>query len=476
MEAGCGGRSLTGMPAHTPLQDQATIRSLQERLRGEVVQPGDDGYDQARRVWNALVDRHPAVIVRPHDVAGVAAAVEFATAHELPLAVRGGGHSPGGYGTVDGGLVVDLSAMRGLDVDPERRVARAEPGMTWGEYNARSHEHGLATPGGDVAAVGIAGSTLGGGMGWLMRKHGMTVDNLLAVDLVTADGRALTASEADEPGLFWALQGGGGNFGIATGFRYRLHPVGTVVGGAIVHPATRAGLRDYAEAVASAPDELTSITFVLRAPPLPFLPAEAHGTPVHLILPCFVGDPDAADQALAPLRTLGGHRAPLADTTGPLPYPRLYDLTAMAAASRPHAIRNAYLRELTDETIDIVLDFVDRSTSPFGLVALRELGGAMARVPVDATAFAHRDKAFYIAADNAWEDDPEPQRHIAWTEDFWRAVAPHTDGAYAGFLGDEGDDRVRSAYPPATYTRLAVVKRAYDPDNLFRLNANVPPA
>jgi FAD/FMN-containing dehydrogenase len=443
-------------------------------LQGEVVRPGDDDYDRARRVWNARVDRRPALIVRPHGVGDVIEAVDFARTNDLPLAVRGGGHGPAGHGTVDGGLVVDLSAMKRLDVDAERRVARADAGLTWGEYNARTHEHGLATPGGDVAAVGIAGLTLGGGMGWLMRKHGMTIDNLLEVDVVTADGHLLAATETENPDLFWAVRGGGGNFGVATGFRYRLHPVGTVLGGAIVHAATHEGLRAYADAAAAAPDELTTITFVGQAPPLPFIPPEAHGTPVHLILPCYTGDLDAGQQALAPLRTLAG-RAPLADTTGPTPYPALYDLTATAAASRPHAIRNAYLRELADETIDIVLDSVDRATSPFGLVALRELGGAMARVPVDATAFAHRDKAFYVAADNAWEDG-SPERHVAWTEAFWQAVAPHTDGAYAAFLDDEGEDRVRSAYTPAAYARLAAVKRRYDPGNLFRLNPNVRPA
>jgi FAD/FMN-containing dehydrogenase len=463
---------------HVPNVDwpsAAAVRSLQERLGGgQVVAPGDADYDQARQVWNALVDRRPALIVRPRDAAGVAAAVDLARTHDLPLAVRGGGHSPAGYGTVDGGLVVDLSGMRRLDIDARAGVASAEAGLTWGDYNARTHEHGLATPGGDVAAVGISGLTLGGGMGWLMRKHGMTIDNLLAVDVVTADGRRLTASETQNPDLFWALRGGGGNVGIATRFRYRLHPVATVLGGAIVHAATPDGLRAYAAATAAAPDELTTITFVAKAPPLPFIPAEAHGTPVHLIIPCYIGDPNRGQEVLAPLRALGG-QIPIADTTGPMLYPALYDLTATAAVRRPHVIRNAYLRELGDETIGIILDFVERSTSPFGLVALRELGGAMARVPVDATAFAHRDKAFYIAADSSWQDDPRPERHIAWAEGFWQAIAPHTDGAYAGFLDDEGESRVRSAYPPPTYARLAEVKRRYDPANLFRLNPNVRP-
>jgi FAD/FMN-containing dehydrogenase len=452
---------------------EGAIRSLEARLRGEVTRPGDDGYDDARRVWNAVVDRYPTFIVRARDVADVMHAVNFARTNDVALAVRGGGHSPAGYGTVDGGLVVDLSLMKRVEIDAARRVAGAEPGLTWGEYNARTHEHGLATPGGDVAAVGVAGLTLGGGMGWLMRKHGMTIDNLVAVDVVTADGLLVTASETEHPDLFWALRGGGGNFGIATGLWFRLVPVDTVLGGAIVYPATRAGLRAYADATAAAPDELTTITFVQQAPPLPFIPTEAHGTPVHIILPCFTGDLDAGQQALATLRSLAGH-TPLADTTGPMPYPTLYDLTNIAAASRPHMIRNAYVRDLTDETIEIILDSVQHVTSPFNLVALRELRGAMSRVPVDATAFAHRDKAFYVAADSSWDQGPADP-HVAWTEDFWQALAPHTAGAYSNFLEDEGEDRVRAAYTPETYARLAAIKARYDPDNLFRLNPNIAP-
>ena len=452
---------------------EGAIRSLEARLRGEIVRPGDDGYDDARRVWNAVVDRHPTFIVRARDVADVMHAVNFARTNDVALAVRGGGHSPAGYGTVDGGLVVDLSLMKRLEVDAARHVAGAEPGLTWGEYNARTHEHGLATPGGDVAAVGVAGLTLGGGMGWLMRMHGMTIDNLVAVDVVTADGLLVTASETEHPDLFWALRGGGGNFGIATGLWFRLVPVDTVLGGAIVYPATRAGLRAYADATAAAPDELTTITFVQQAPPLPFIPPEAHGTPVHIILPCYTGDLDGGQRALAALRGLAGH-TPLADTTGPMPYPALYDLTNMAAASRPHMIRNAYVRDLTDETIEIILDSVQHVTSPFSLVALRELGGAMSRVPVDATAFAHRDKGFYVAADGSW-DHGAADPHVAWTEAFWRAMAPHTAGAYSNFLEDEGEDRVRAAYTPETYARLAAIKTRYDPDNLFRLNPNIAP-
>ena len=451
----------------------AALRVVESELRGEVVRPGDDAYDHRRRVWNTAIDRRPALIVRPHDAADVQRVINVARTHDIPIAVRSGGHSPAGFGTIDDGIVIDLTSMKGLEIDADRRVARAEPGLTWGEYNIGAHPHGLATPGGDVASVGVAGLTLSGGMGWLMRRFGMTIDNLLAVDAVTSDGQLLHASEREHPELFWGLRGGGGNLGVVTRLTYRLHPVDTVLGGAIVHPATRSGLRAYADAAAAAPDELTTITFVQHAPPLPFIPAEAHGTPVHVILPCYVGDLAAGKRALAPLHDLAGG-TPIADTVRPVPYPDLFGLTDVAATPRPHAIRNAFVRELTDSTIDVILEFVDRATSPFSLVALRELGGAMARVGNDETAFAHRDKAFYLAADNSW-DGGDADQHVAWTEQFWRAVAPQTDGAYAGFLADEGDERVRSAYPPATYARLAEAKQRYDPDNRLRSNANVHP-
>jgi FAD/FMN-containing dehydrogenase len=452
----------------------AAIRLLESGLQGEIVRPGDDAYDRRRRVWNTAVDRHPALIVRARAPSDVQRVVELARTMDVPLAVRSGGHSPAGYGTVDDGIVLDLASMKRFAVDAHQRVAQVEPGLTWGEYNLVAHAHGLATPGGDVGSVGVGGLALSGGMGWLMRRFGMTIDNLLAADVVTADGQLLTAGGREHPDLFWGLRGGGGNLGVATRLIFRLHPVDTVLGGAIVHPATRDALRAYADAAMHAPDELTTITFVQPAPPLPFIPPEVHGTPVHAIIPCFVGDPVAGERALAPFRSLTGG-APIADTVGPMPYPGLFDLSEMAGTSRPHAIRNGFVRDLTDEVIDTMLEFVGRATSPFSVIALRELGGAMARVDRDETAFAHRDKAFYVAGDNGW-DDGDADRHLAWTEDLWQALAPHTDGAYAGFLGDEGDARVREAYPPATYERLAAAKRRYDPDNLFRANANVPSA
>ena len=451
------------------------VRALEEGLIGSVIRPGDDEYEQARRVWNAAVDKVPALIVRPHDAADVILAVNFARDRGLPIAVRSGGHSMAGYGTVDDGIVIDLSDMKGLSIDPERMVARAEPGLTWGEYSAQTHAYGLATPAGDVSSVGIGGLTLGGGIGWLARKYGLTIDNLLSVELVTADGHLITASADEHPALFWALRGGGGNFGIATAFTFRLHPVGTIFGGAIIHPATAEVVRAYLDAADAAPDEVTTIAFLLQAPPLPFIPAEAHGTLVLFNTVCYAGDLDGGPEAVAPLRSLGGVD-PIVDLTGPVPYPGLFDLTAIGTISRHHEVRSGLLTRFDDALIETLMDYGHAMTSPFGMIELRVLGGAMARVPGGATAFAHRDKPYLLAAINGYDDLAESERHIAWTRSLWQAAAPYTDGAYVNYLQDEGDTRVRAAYVPSTYSRLEAIKRRDDPDNVFRVNSNVRPA
>jgi FAD/FMN-containing dehydrogenase len=449
-------------------------RALEGRLLGPVVRPGGDAYEAARLVWNRAYDRRPELVVRAHDAADVIQAVNFARTHGLPIAVRSGGHSMAGHGTVDGGLVIDLAPMNGVSIDPARRVAWAEPGLTWGDYTAKAHAYGLATPAGDVATVGVGGLTLGGGIGWLARSHGLTIDSLLSVDLVTSDGHLVTASEQENRDLFWALRGGGGNFGIATSFRFKLHRVGTIMGGGIVHPATPETIRAYLDAATAAPDELTTIAFVIQAPPLPFIPAEAHGRLILFNTACYVGDPDAGARALDPLRALAGV-APVADLTGPLPYPGLFDFTAVGTQPRAHAVRSGFLRAFDDATVETVIDYGRRMTSPFGMIELRVLGGAMARVPADATAFAHRDKPYKIAIVNGYEDG-QHDLHRAWVETFWAEIAPRTDGAYVNFLGDEGEGHLREAYVPETYARLARIKRRYDPDNVFALNPNITPA
>ena len=451
------------------------METMIDELQGKVIRPGDAEYEHARRVWNAAIDRRPALIVRARTAADVSRAVRWARAQEMPLAVRGGGHSPAGHGVVDDGLVIDLRPMRRLAIDPERHIASAGGGLTWGDYNHGAGQHGLATPAGDVAAVGVAGLALGGGFGLLSRKHGMTVDSLLGVDLVTAGGHLVTADAETHPELFWAVRGGGGNFGISIELRFRLHPLDTVMGGAIVYPATSRILRAYTDTAMAAPDELSTLAFVMQAPPFDFLPTEQHGRHVLSILACDTGDADTAHDRLNAFRSLAG-TAPLADTTGPIPYTALTDFTAQAALSRPHAVRSGFLREISDETLEAMLEWCARPTSPFGMAMLRVLGGAIERVPNDATAFAHRDKIAFLNLQNAWDEPADADRHVAWVEAFWQAVAPATDGAYANYLGDEGADRVGAAYPPPTFERLAAIKRRYDPTNVFQSNANILPA
>src|SRR5581483_7961134 len=418
----------------------------------------------------------PGLIVRAADAIDVIRAVNFAREQDLTLAVRSGGHSIAGHSAVDGGLMLDLSAMKGMHVDPERGVARVQPGVTWGEYARQAQEYGLATSSGDVATVGVGGLALGGGIGWMVRKYGLTIDHLLSVDVVTADGRLLTASETEHPDLFWGLRGGGGNFGIATSFELKLRPAGTVLGGAVFYSTERTQdvLRAYAAYASQAPDELTTITTVMPAPPLPFIPAALHGTPVIAVAVCYVGDLEVGQRVVAPLRAL---ETPIADVIGPMPYPGMFALTEAATVKGwQHADRSAYLRTLDGDVLDAIAEYGQRPTSPASLAQVRVLGGAMARVPADATAFAHRDKPYMLTIINMWEPGLDPEPHRAWTKDFWRAVRPRAEGVYVNFLEDEGDARVREAYTPATYARLVALKQQYDPTNFFRLNQNIRPS
>jgi FAD/FMN-containing dehydrogenase len=453
------------------------IRDLERRFTGRVIRPGHEEYEAARGVWNASIDRHPSLIVRPRNERDVRAAVQFARNHDLPLAVRGGGHNLTGYGTVDRGLVVEFSDMKRLRVDAGRGMAWAEPGLTWGEYGTRVQADGFMTPAGDTASVGIPGLTLGGGIGWLSRKAGMTIDTLRSVELVTADGARVRASADEHPDLFWALRGGGGNFGIVTGFEFQLVPLGTILGGAIFYPATAATLRDYIASAAAASDDVGTIAFVMQAPPLPFLPPEVHGSIVLFITTCYAGPLETGDRALAPLRALGGMK-PIADTVAPTTYTSLWDLTKEGAVSRAHVVRSGFLRAFDETTVNAVLEHCNKPTSPMSVAQIRVLGGAMARVPAAATAFFHRDKPLMLTIINAWDAAPNvpAEPHIAWADSFWQAVAPQTDGAYSNFLQDEDKERIRAAYPPETYARLVDVKRTYDPQNIFRLNVNIQPA
>jgi FAD/FMN-containing dehydrogenase len=447
------------------------ITDLRAGLNGTVIAPDDAGYDAARRVFFTGFDRRPAAIVRAGDAADVSRVVSLARETGAELAVRSGGHSRAGHGTSDGGIVLDLSGMNAVAVDVEGRTAWAQAGAKAGEYTTATGEHGLATGLGDTPTVGLGGITLGGGVGYLLRKNGLTIDDLLAAEVVTADGELLEVDEANHPDLFWALRGGGGNFGVVTRFRFRLHEVDEVVGGMLMLPASPDALTGLVSAAESAPDELSVIANVINAPPLPFIPAEAHGTAVVLALMVFAGDGEAAQRAIAPLRALA---TPLADMVRPIRYPEMYD-----GPEPPQPAFSAGTNLLADSfapgAADAILEHLETSAAPMAGVQLRVLGGAMARVPEDATAFAHRKANLMINIAAMYERAEERAQHEAWASSLAKALSGGPSAAYVGFLADDGQEGVRRAYPPATLERLAEVKRRYDPDNVFRLNLNVQP-
>jgi FAD/FMN-containing dehydrogenase len=454
------------------------LERLRDSMRGPVIGPGDDGYDVARAIWNGAIDRRPACVARCTGVADVVAAVRFARERDLLVAVRSGGHGVAGHALCDGGLVIDLSPMKGIRVDPAARTARAEAGVLWGELDRETQAHGLATVGGIVTHTGIAGLTLGGGIGWLMRKHGATVDNLLSVDLVTAEGELLTASEDENPDLFWGIRGGGGNFGVVTSFEYRLHPVGPIVlAGPIFHPLedAREVLAFYREFIATAPDELTTIFELSVAPPAPFLPEEVHGRPIVMVAACYAGAPEDGIEVVRPLKEFG---RPLVDLLEPKPYTALQSLFDPSVPHGWHRYWKAVeLPPLTDAAIDTLVEQASAQTSPRSYCIVFQLGGAVARSGADETAFSQRDTAHNVNINAVWTaDDPDGERHVAWARDFFSALQPHARGrVYLNFLGDEGAERVRQAYGYRQYERLVELKRAYDPTNFFRLNQNIEP-
>jgi FAD/FMN-containing dehydrogenase len=456
--------------------DVALFAALRDRVHGALIRPGDDGYDDARRVWNGRVDRRPGLVLRCADVADVRHGLLLAQDAGVAVSVRGSGHNAAGFAVRDGGLTLDLSAMTALRVDPNGRRVQSGPGVSWHALDQATQEHRLATTGGRISTTGVGGLTLGGGYGWLMRSCGLAIDNLRAVELVTADGRIVHASAANESELFWGLRGGGGNFGVATAFEYELHEVGQIVtGGAAFYPMARARdlLSFFRDFVASASDELGVLLNFLVAPDAPFMPPELRGTPVAAIAVCHTGSPAAAQRSLAALRDLG---PPLLDRIGPLPYvvqQRLYD--AAGVFGRSVRGRSGLLDALDDTVIDAVAERAPSIMSPFSIVMITALGGAVARVGESETAFAHRRAAYNISIEAVWTDSGEPATHVAWVEDLWAAVAPSCTGVYVNELGDEGAARVREAYPPATYARLAALKDVWDPTNVFDLNQNVPP-
>jgi FAD/FMN-containing dehydrogenase len=466
------------------MTEQAIIEAvieLGEGFKGEVISPGDLGYDDARAVWSGSIDKRPALIVRPVGAADVIDAVNYARAKGLPLAVRCGGHSMAGNGTVDGGVLVDLANLKGVHVDPAARTARVNGGVLVGELDRETQLFGLATPTGRVTTTGVGGFTLGGGYGWLSPKFGLACDNLLSADVVTADGRLVTASEGENDDLLWGLRGGSSNFGVVTSYEFRLHRLGpTVLAGLLVYPIEEAtsllrASRDYLE---SAPEELTTGTVILQAPPAEFIPAQLHGKPVLGVLVFYIGQPDEGGAVVAPLKRLG---SPAVDLVAPMPY------TAFQATIDPFSprgmlyyTRGIHLTGLTDEAIDTYVDYgveIARASTPLTQSVMFRHGGAVSRVSDDATAAGHRDAAYMAHPIAAWLDPAQTELQLDWVRRFSEAMAPFsTGGVYLNFEPDEGEERVRAGYGAAKYAKLVALKDKWDPDNLFRVNQNIKPS
>jgi FAD/FMN-containing dehydrogenase len=447
-----------------------SIPRLRDSFDGRVTAPDDAGYDQARKVFYGKYDRRPAAIVRPADAAEVAQVVTLAADSGLELAVRSGGHSLAGHSVSEGGIVLDLSEMTALDLDLEGRTAWAQTGLTAGAYTTAVGGHGLATGFGDTASVGIGGLTLGGGVGFLVRRHGLTIDNLLAAEVVTADGRVLQVDAETHPDLFWAIRGGGGNFGVATRFRYRLHELPSIVGGMLLLPGSAEVIEALVATAEAAPEELSLIANVMVAPPMPFLPPAAHGQLVVMTLLCYAGDAEAGERALAPFRALAD---PIADMVQPMPYAGLFEPADDMEVVEESA-RSLFMDGVDSRAATAIVEQLRATTAPMAVAQLRVLGGAMARVPAEATAFAHRDRRVMAGVGCVYQDAGERPTHEAWADGFAAALRGGP-GVYVNFLSNEGPDRVREAYPDRTWDRLVEVKRRYDPGNLFRLNQNIPP-
>ena len=449
-----------------------SIADLRAAVQCPVIAPDDPEYDVTRRVFMGDVDRRPAAIVRVANADDVARVIDVARATGVELAVRAGGHSVG-LSTTDGGLVIDLRDMKAIDLDQDARTVWAEAGLTASELTTATAAHGLAVGFGDTGSVGIAGITLGGGIGYMVRKHGLTIDSLLAAEIVTADGKLRHVDEEHEPDLFWAIRGGGGNFGVVTRFRYRLQDVREVVGGMLILPATPEIIEGFIAAAEAAPEELSTIANVMPAPPMPFLPEEHHGKLIVLAFVAHVGDVAAGERAMAPFRALA---TPLVDMVAPMQYADIYPPEDPDYAPMP-VQRTMFVDRIDRAAARTIVEFLEASDAPLRAAQLRVLGGAMARVPADATAFAHRTSRILAVLVNFYDRTPEDRaRRQVWADDFATALRQSDDGAYVNFLGDRAEAGVRAAYPDGTWDRLVAIKKRYDPTNLFRLNQNVPPA
>ena len=457
---------------------EADISTLRSSLRGRLLFPGDAGYEEARTIWNAMIDRRPAMVVRPENVEDVVSAVNFAREKGLLLCVKGGGHNIAGNAVCDGGLMIDLSGMNYVKVDAERRIAQVGPGAKLADFDREAQAHALATPLGINSTTGVAGLTLGGGFGWLSRKFGTTVDNLISADVVTADGKVVRASETENPELFWGLRGGGGNFGIVTNFEFKLHPFGPdVLTGLIVFPFDQAKdvLRKYRDAVKTMPDDLNVWVVMRKAPPLPFLPEDAHFKEAVIFACFYAGDPAEGEKLLQPFRSFG---TPYGEFIGVQPF------AAWQQAFDPlltPGVRNYWkshnFAELPDDAIDIAIKYVDDLPSPHTEIFFGLVGGQASRVPADATAYSQRDALWACNVHGRWETPEEDSKVISWAREFWNASEPYsTGGVYVNFMTEDEKSRVTSAYKPEIWNRLVEVKRKYDPTNLFSMNQNIDPS
>jgi FAD/FMN-containing dehydrogenase len=452
-----------------------TVDELRERVRGSVISPQDEGYEEARRVYNAMIDRHPRVVVRAANAGDVMAAVDLARENDIDLAVRGGGHSVPGFGTCDDGVVIDLSGMRGVRVDPANRRAHAEGGATWGDLNAATYPFGLATTGGIISTTGVGGLTLGGGIGYLARGAGLSCDNLVSADVVTADGRFLTASERENEDLFWALRGGGGNFGVVTSFEYALHPVKDIYGGAMFFELDRVAslLRFYREFIADAPEEFGGFPAFQIAPPLPFIPENRHGDTFVAFVSCWTGPLDQGESILKPVRDVG---PVVAELIGPMPYPALNSaFDGLVPPGLQHYWKANFVKELTDEAIEAHVQHGPKVPAVNSTMHIYPINGACHRVAPDATAFAYRDANFATVIAGMWPEPADNDSNTQWVRDYYAATAPYSEeGGYINFMGADDQDRIKANYK-GNYDRLVDVKRKYDPGNVFHMNQNNKP-
>jgi FAD/FMN-containing dehydrogenase len=455
---------------------EAEVQELRGKFRGELITPADAAYDGARKVYNAMIDKRPALIARCADVADVVASVNFAREKGLLLAVRGGGHNGPGLGVCDGGLVIDLSRLKGIRVDQKERTVRVDGGCLWGDVDHATHPFGLSVPNGFLSTTGVGGLTLGGGIGYLARKYGLTIDNLLAVDVVLADGRLVTASDHENPDLFWAVRGGGGNFGVITSFLFRGNPVSTVYGGPIFWPMDKAAdlLRFWRDFILKAPEDMNGWFGFVTVPPVPMFPAEHHGKKMCVVTWCYTGDPAKADEAFKPIRQFS---PPAMDFAGPIPFPVLQSLfDGLYPTGLQWYWKADFFQELSDKAIDLHVKYGDRLPSPHSTMHLYPINGAAGRVGSADTAFSFRDAKFAEVIVGVDPDPANNSRLMQWAKDYWLALHPFSaGGGYINMMMDEGEDNVRAAYRN-NYARLAQVKRKYDPANLFRVNQNIPPA